>query len=87
MELEVGLLCAEYCREAVAKEMPAASKEAGNPPVTKLSLMVREEAAVACAAFRAAEMWLRLKAPSVSVRSRTRETSEPLPRFHHSLAI
>merc|ERR1719267_252199 len=37
-----------------------------NQKVAELSSLVREEAAVAAAQFRAAEMWIRLKAPAVS---------------------
>merc|ERR1719231_700023 len=52
--------------EAIALEFaPAVSKDV-NPKVAKLSATVREEAAVAVAAFRAAEMWIRIKAPAVS---------------------
>lgn len=55
--------------EAVAAEMkPAIDKNPTVPNATcaKLAEQVREEAAIAVAAFRAAEMWLRIKAPSVS---------------------
>merc|ERR1719502_2648461 len=52
--------------EAIALEFaPAVSKDV-NPKVAKLSATVREEAAVAAAAFRSAEMWIRIKAPAVS---------------------
>lgn len=54
---------------AVASEMApgvAAAKTATNPTCTALGDLVREEAAIAVASFRAAEMWLRLKTPSVS---------------------
>jgi len=37
-----------------------------NAKVAELSSLVREEAAVAAAQFRACEMWIRLKAPAVS---------------------
>ena len=53
----------------VAKEMgPQMDKvtAATNPTCLALSEQVREEAAVAVGAFRAAEMWLRLKIPVVS---------------------
>lgn len=43
-----------------------ASKDSTNAKVTALGDLVREEAAVAVGLFRAAEMWLRLKAPTVS---------------------
>ncbi len=66
-------------------------KSALNAKVTELGQLVREEAAVACADLRRAEMWIRLKTPSVSdgnnfgVRCRRaalcpRETSPPPPR-------
>lgn len=43
-----------------------AAKGGVNTKVAELSSLVREEAAVAGAQFRAAEMWLRLKQPAVS---------------------
>ena len=53
--------------EAVAAEFAktSASKEV-NAKVAALSNSVREEAAVAVGIFRSAEMWLRIKTPSVS---------------------
>lgn len=43
-----------------------AARGSVNQKVAELSTLVREEAAVAAAQFRAAEMWIRLKAPAVS---------------------
>merc|ERR1719267_362914 len=43
-----------------------AAKGGVNQKVAELSSLVREEAAVAAAQFRACEMWLRLKQPAVS---------------------
>merc|ERR1719152_913719 len=43
-----------------------AARGSVNQKVAELSSLVREEAAVAAAQFRAAEMWIRLKAPAVS---------------------
>jgi len=51
---------------AAMKPSVEAAKGGINPKVAELSTLVREEAAVAAAQFRAAEMWLRLKAPAVS---------------------
>ena len=42
------------------------AKTSTNPKCAALAEQVREEAAIATAAFRAAEMWLKLKSPSVS---------------------
>lgn len=53
----------------VAKEMAPlvdGAKTSTNPKCAALAEQVREEAAIATAAFRAAEMWLKLKSPSVS---------------------
>jgi len=44
----------------------AESKKATNEKVAAMGVLVREEAAVAVALFRQAEMWLYLKAPAVS---------------------
>jgi len=53
--------------EAVAAEFAKApeTKET-NAKVAQLGVLVREEAAVAMAVFRSAEMWLRIKTPAVS---------------------
>lgn len=53
--------------EAVHKAFRAsASGSSINTKVTELSSLLREEAAVAAAQFRACEMWLRLKNPAIS---------------------
>ena len=57
----------EEVHQAFAK-MPTPSGEKGgvNTEVTKLYKLVREQAAVAVEEYRNAEMWLAVKAPSVS---------------------
>lgn len=54
--------------EQVAKEFAAAPVDgkALNSKVTTISNILREEAAIAAVSFRQAEMWLKLKTPSVS---------------------
>ena len=55
--------------EAIAKEMAPgvdAAKGATNAKCAAMAYQVRDEAAAAAAAFRAAEMWLAMKAPSIS---------------------
>merc|ERR1719488_401165 len=54
--------------DAVHAAMRPAVKEGPvvNAKVSELNSILREEAAVAAAQFRACEMWLRLKAPAVS---------------------
>ena len=54
--------------EAVGKEFKgvAADGKTLNDKVTKLSTLLREEAAVAVHSFRQAEMWLRMKSPVIS---------------------
>jgi len=49
-----------------AMPTPEGSKGALNPEVVKLCAMVRQHAAAATDEFRNAEMWLQMKAPSVS---------------------
>ena len=80
--LNAALLCARSSArisETLTARFPATSLEAvaaefaksSNPKelnakVAQLGVLVREEAAVAGSVFRSAEMWLRIKTPSVS---------------------
>merc|ERR1712070_492548 len=57
-------------------EAQASSAEQGKPNTTvaKLSMLVREQAAISVDDFKSAEMWIALKAPAVSDGNNTTET-------------